>query len=243
MLRFLRLFSLIYWIATAAGAQAQDMLTGAELTDGLKNYLTEQGYPSALPALNDSRLFKPCTQPLAYKPLFGNYQTVEIRCPDPEGWKLAVRTKIGSFVRPQPEISAKSNPQNIMETAHIVTKQSLKRGHVITLSDLELVTKPAKGFSDYFTSAEALVGRKLTRNLAIGKMVRASYLESDWMITQGQPVMLVSQVGTVQVLSEGEALENAHWGELARFLNVRSGQIVFATVFSEKKVIIGAKRF
>ena len=51
-----------------------------------------------------------------------------------------------------------------------------------------------------------------------------------------------SQFGQVQVLSEGRALENAQWGEMARFLNVRSGKEVVATVISEKKVIIGAKK-
>ncbi|MGB1626075.1 MAG: flagella basal body P-ring formation protein FlgA, partial [Candidatus Puniceispirillaceae bacterium] len=59
---------------------------------------------------------------------------------------------------------------------------------------------------------------------------------------KGQPVILESQFGQVQVLSEGRALENAQWGEMARFLNVRSGKEVVATVISEKKVIIGAKK-
>ena len=62
------------------------------------------------------------------------------------------------------------------------------------------------------------------------------------MVREGQPVILESQFGQVQVLSEGRALENAQWGEMARFLNVRSGKEVIATVISEKKVIIGAKK-
>jgi flagella basal body P-ring formation protein FlgA len=62
------------------------------------------------------------------------------------------------------------------------------------------------------------------------------------MVREGQPVILESQFGQVQVLSEGRALENAQWGEMARFLNVRSGKEVVATVISEKKVIIGAKK-
>ena len=54
------------------------------------------------------------------------------------------------------------------------------------------------------------------------------------MVREGQPVIMESQFGQVQVLSEGRALENAQWGEMARFLNVRSGKEVVATVISEK---------
>ena len=74
-------------------------------------------------------------------------------------------------------------------------------------------------------------------------MLRASYLEANWLISEGQPVTLTSEFGGVQVVSEGKALENAQWGEVARFLNVRSGRKVFATVISKKKVIIGANKF
>ena len=71
------------------------MLSGAELRTGLTEYLAEQGY-DAQPAINPSRLVKSCNQPLRYTPLFGNVQTVEIACPDKDGWKLAIRTKIGA---------------------------------------------------------------------------------------------------------------------------------------------------
>ena len=52
------------------------------------------------------------------------------------------------------------------------------------------------------------------------------------MVREGQPVTMESQIGQVQVISEGRALENAQWGEVARFLNVASGRQVFATVVS-----------
>ena len=217
------------------------MLSGAELRAGLIEYLAEQGY-DAQPAINPSRLVKSCNQPLRYTPLFGNVQTVQIACPDVGGWKLAIRTKIGAHSKKQLNTQAKKPVKTSLSVAYVVARQSLKRGDIITASDLELVTGTLTGFSDYFNSVDALIGRRLKRQLSIGKMMRATYLEADWLVREGQPVTMESQIGQVQVISEGRALENAQWGEVARFLNVVSGRQVFATVVSEKKVIIGAKK-
>lgn len=233
--------SLCIWVVSMSSGYAEKMLSGAELRAGLVAYLAEQGY-DAQPAINPSRLVKPCNQPLRYTPLFGNVQTVEIACPDKGGWKLAIRTKIGASARKQPDNRAKKSGKMAQTVSYVVARQSLKRGDIVTASDLELVTGRPSGFSDYFNSVDALIGRRLKRQLAIGKMMRASYLEADWMVREGQPVTMESQIGQVQVISEGRALENAQWGEVARFLNVVSGRQVFATVVSEKKVIIGAKK-
>ena len=233
--------SAIAWLLSASPGFAEKMLSGAELRAGLTDFLAEQGYRSE-PVINLARLFRPCDQPLDYRPLFGKFQTVEISCPDSSGWKIAIRTKADAL---QPR-QATENTAVLFEAgeniSYVAVRQSLKSGDVITASDIEIITGNPSGFSDYFTSVEALVGRKLKRRLGIGKMVRASHLEADWMVREGQPVILESQFGQVQVLSEGRALENAQWGEMARFLNVRSGKEVVATVISEKKVIIGAKK-
>ena len=233
--------SAVIWLLSAGYGFADKMVSGAELRAGLTDFLAKQGYDSD-PVINPERLFRACDQPLGYSPLFGKFQTVEIFCPDSSGWKIAIRTKADIL----PSTAIAEHTTNLLKSgkniAYVAVRQSLKSGDVITASNIEIINGSPSGFSDYFTSIEALVGRKLKRRLGIGKMVRASHLEADWMVHEGQPVILESQFGQVQVLSEGRALENAQWGEMARFLNVRSGKEVVATVISEKKVIIGAKK-
>lgn len=235
-------FGLVSPLSAGAVKMPTEMLTGADLRAGLIGYLAEQGYQGN-PAINQSRRFRPCEAPISYQPMFGNMQTVEVSCPDPDGWKLAIRTKIGISVPKKRKKIANLPVKADQNVVYIEAAQSLKRGHVITVSDIKIATGSVKGISDYYNSVDALVGRKLKRTLGIGKMLRASYLEANWLISEGQPVTLTSEFGGVQVVSEGKALENAQWGEVARFLNVRSGREVFATVISEKKVIIGANKF
>jgi flagella basal body P-ring formation protein FlgA len=235
-------FGLLSPISAGAAKMPTEMLTGADLRAGLIGYLAEQGYEGN-PAINQSRLFRPCAAPLSYQPMFGNLQTVEVTCPDPDGWKLAIRTKIGAPAPKKVKKIADLTVKADQTVLYVAAAQSLKRGHVIIPSDIKIAKGSVKGISDYYNSVDALVGRKLKRRLGIGKMLRASYLEANWLISEGQPVTLTSEFGGVQVVSEGKALENAQWGEVARFLNVRSGREVFATVISEKKVIIGANKF
>ena len=235
------IISFCIWMLSTSFGFAEKMLSGAELRAGLIEYLAEQGY-DAQPAINPSRLVKSCNQPLRYTPLFGNVRTVQIACPDTGGWKLAIRTKIRAHNKKQLNTQDKKLVKTPLPVVYVVARQSLKRGDIITASDLELATGTLTGFSDYFNSVDALIGRRLKRQLSIGKMMRATYLEKNWMVHEGQPVTMESQIGQVQVISEGRALENAQWGEVARFLNVVSGRQIFATVVSEKKVIIGAKK-
>ena len=100
---------------------------------------------------------------------------------------------------------------------------------------------PATAGTDYFTRLEDVVGRRVKKSLRTQQVIQARHLQIDWLIEKGQPVILESRIGAVQVLSEGIALQNAQWGELARFLNTRSDKEVFGTVMSEKKVVIRTK--
>jgi len=239
------ILAVLFWLSGSLSvlASTQQTLSGAELREQTISYLEKMGYRSA-PAINPDRLFRACDQPLIFTPLFGSFQTVEISCPDADGWQIAVRTRTEQPQKPGP---ASPEPQTDMRhqpaSAYVIVTQSLKKGAVITSDDIEIIIGPTDGFDDYFARTDDLLGRRLRKPVSIGRMVRASYLEPDWMIEKGQPVILESRVGTVQVMSEAVALENAQWGDLARFLNVRSDREVFATVISEKKVVTGAKRF
>ncbi len=235
-------FILIAWLYLGLPAKAEVMLSGQNIKDEIIHFMAEKGL-TADPAINTDRLFKSCDKALSIKPLFNDFQTLEVKCPDKNGWKLAVRSRTSAGQQAQMPTDLSFDDLKAEMAERVVAAKSLKRGEIVSKDDVEIVSGPVSGFKDYFLRPEDVIGRKLKKPLAVGKMVRASYLETDWMIYKGQPVILESQIGSVQVLSEAIALENAQWGELARFLNIRSEQEVYATVFSEKKVVIGAKRF
>jgi flagella basal body P-ring formation protein FlgA len=247
-----RYFSLVAkWLLAAtglmlfclSGLQAGGFISGADLRGQLNGYLAKHGLTGE-PVLNNARQFRACMSDLHFSPLFGNFQTIEIRCPDADGWKIAVRTKLGASamsdnIRRDPEPS----PDIADKELAVVVNKRLTKNSIIGPGDVGIEPITAKASGDYFTQIDDVIGRRVKRSLRPRQIVETRHLQTDWMIEKGQPVVLESGIGAIQVLSAGIALDNAQWGELARFLNIRSEKEVFGKVVSEKKVIIRAKTF
>ena len=233
----------VFLLLSLPALQAAEFISGAELRDKLTNYLAEQGL-TGKPALDNARQFRACLSDLRFSPLFGSFQTVQIRCPDVDGWKIAVRIKLGGLVLPD---KAKPSLESLSDLADkqiaVVVNKRLTKNTIIGPTDVSLETVSVRSSADYFTRIDDVIGRRVKRSLRPHQIVGSRHLQTDWMIEKGQPVILESGFGAIQVLSEGIALHNARWGELARFLNVRSDKEVSGTVVSEKKVVIRAKTY
>ena len=217
---------------------AGGFISGAEVRTQLNAFLASQGL-NAAPAIDDARQFRACSDALVFTPLFGSFQTIQIRCPDKDGWKIAVRSKLTDRMTSARK-TAQTTPSVAGQAAVVVNKR-LSKNSIISPSDVSLEIVPTTAGTDYFTRLEDVVGRRVKRSLRTQQVIQARHLQTDWLIEKGQPVILESRIGAVQVLSEGIALHNAQWGELARFLNIRSDKEVFGTVMSEKKVVIRTK--
>lgn len=237
-------------VSQLAWAQpAQQFISGADIASKVEAYLNSQNMTSE-PKIASDRQFISCSSDLSFLPLFGSFKTLEVRCPDEAGWKIAVRTNarpvegMTSSAPVRKKTAKISRQKNVTSTAPkmaVIVKTSLKRGAIITAQDVELSTAGRWHADDIFTTMQDVIGRVAKQNLNVGKAVRASQLEHNWMIRKDQPVILTTKVGGVEVSSKGIALEDAQWGQLARFLNVSSQREIFGRVASEKKIIIGAK--
>ena len=237
------LITIGFMLFSLNGLQAAGSISGVELHGHLNSYLAEQGLVGT-PALNSSRQFRACSAELQFSPLFGSFQTIEIRCPDDDGWKIAVRTRLGTVTPPngRKQVSVPA-PNLANKQMAVVVNKRLKKNSIIGPGDVSLEPFTAISSADFFTRIDDVVGRRLKRSLRPQQVIEARHLQTNWMIQKGQPVFLESGFGAIQVLSEGIALQNAQRGELARFLNTRSNKEVFGTVVSEKKVMIRAKTF
>ena len=234
---------IMFLLLSLSGLQAAGFISGAELREQLTSYLAEQGLTSK-PALDNARQFRACISDLHFSPLFGSFQTIEIRCPDADGWKIAVRTNLGkSLLLDKTEMDLESSVDLADRQLAVVVNKRLAKNTIIAPTDVSLEPVKARSPTDYFTRIEDVIGRRVKSSLRTRQIVKARHLQAEWMIEKGQPVILESGFGAIQVLSEGIALQNAQWGELARFLNTRSDKEVFGTVVSEKKIIIRAKTY
>jgi flagella basal body P-ring formation protein FlgA len=170
-------------------------------------------------------------------PLQGSFRTVTVKCPDQDGWNIAVRTRIGKAV----VLAAKEHPKVTPEMMMVVTmNRSVKKGAFITAADVKLAPVSRKTSKHYFTRIQDVVARKAIRNIGIDRVVEARQLELNYAIRAGQKVTIEHKIGPVQVLGKGIALSDAQLGDTARILNTKSKREVEGRVVSEKKIFIGA---
>ena len=220
-------------------AMADDMISGAQLRDHVRSVLMSRGLDSR-PVISNNRRFRACQSPLEVTPMFGGYKTVRLSCPDADGFKIAIRTQIGSFVSDGADISSYRH-RDANTSQYVVLTKSLQPGEIIGIDDVRRIQRDTNPGVGYFRDIADVVGRKAKRALTINQIIRTRHLELDYAIQKDQFVMVESKIGLVTVVSAGIALDNAQLGERIKVKNNSSGLVVEGVAVSGKKIQIRAK--
>ncbi len=226
-------------ICAISPAIAGDFISGAQLKDLVRSELMLRGL-SSRPEISDTRRFRACEAPLQVTPMFGGYKTVRLSCPDIDGFKIAVRTQINSFVDDATETEPNLN-RKAGFAKFVVLAKSLQTGEIIGADDVTVVNRDANPGIGYFRDVNDVVGRKTKRAMNINQIIRTRHLELDYAIQKDQSVIIESKIGPVTVVSYGIAVAYAQLGELVKVKNNSSGQVVEGVAISEKKIRIRAK--
>ena len=220
-------------------AMAGDMISGAQLKDHVRSVLMSRGLDSR-PVISDNRRFRACQSPLEVTPMFGGYKTVRLTCPDADGFKIAIRTQIDSFVKDALDTASYPESDTSLSKFVVLTK-SLQPGEIIGMGDVRLVQRDANPGVGYFRDIDDVVGRRAKRALTINQIIRTRHLELDYAIQRDQSVIIESKIGPVTVVSAGIAVDDAQLGDRVRVKNNSSGLVVEGVAISEKKIRIRAK--
>ena len=237
--RALTSVGLVLAAGVMAPATAGETVSGAQLKDYVRTVLMSRGLQSA-PVISDNRRFRSCIAPLEVTPMFGGYKTVNLTCPDADGFKIAVRTQIGQVFDDQSEQVASQMDVARLAKFVVLTK-SVQRGEIISAVDVMLVQRAANPGVGYFYDIDDVVGRRAKRAININQIIRSRHLEFDYAIHKDQAVIIESKIGSVTVVSAGIAIADAQVGELVEVKNKSSGLIVEGVAISAKKIRIKAK--
>ena len=172
--------------------------------------------------------------------MFGGYKTVRLKCPDADGFKIAIRTQIDSFVADMHDIPSYTD-REVIGSKFVVLTKSLQPGEIIGADDVKLVQRDIKPGVGYFRDIDDVVGRIAKRALTIDQIMRTRHLELDYVIRKDQSVTIESQIGSVTVISAGVAVDDAQLGERVKVKNNSSGLVVEGIAISEKKIRVRAK--
>ena len=245
--------------AHAFAAVTSDMISGALMIQRINSFLASQNL-TGKPAISEKRLFPACNSDVLVRPMFGGMKTVELFCPDPGGFKIAVRTNIvkngsrgfltndanlntaesSSLTKPENQTSVEGGLKNGVEK-YLAMARSVQKGRILSHDDVVLRVARAKNRTGHFASVSDVVGRKVKKKLSVNQMILNRHLEIDWDIRKGQKIIIQSTAGPVVVASSGISRGNAQVGELLKAQNQHSGKLVEGIVVSRKKIKVLTK--
>lgn len=139
--------------------------------------------------------------------------SIAVGCHVGADWTLYVPVSIQSRIR----VWALRRPENA--------------GARLTSADLLPETRLVSGVVAGYVTNLALLGRTTLRHpMPAGAVLRNSDLLADFMVRQGQRVMLVASIGGIRVRTNGVALQDGRYGALIRVQNRTSRKVVQGTV-------------
>lgn len=197
----------------AAPALAREVTAPADIAAaalaalGLQDTASEARVDSAL------RLAA-CSVPLDARPT--GPRTVQVACADQPGWRVYVPVKVRR------------------EAAVAVLNRPVAAGERITADDVDV--RPAGiGATDPATLVDPgqVVGQTATRALAPGAALAGGDLAEGRLLQRGDPVVLVSRAGGIEVRMPGRSLGRAAPGQAVAVENTSSRRIVRGLLVGE----------
>jgi flagella basal body P-ring formation protein FlgA len=172
----------------------------------------------------DSRLrLARCAGPLQASLLSGERlqanASVAVACRNGADWTLyvpvSVRSRIQVWVLRKPEA----------------------QGARLTAADIAPQTRLVSGLSGGYVTNLAVLGRSTLRHaLPAGAALHMDDLLADFLVHQGQQVVLLASLGGIRVRAQGVALQAGRYGALIRVQNLSSSKVVQGIVESRTVV-------
>jgi flagella basal body P-ring formation protein FlgA len=148
-----------------------------------------------------------CRQPL--QAVATGAQTAQVRCPDSPGWKLYVPVR----VRHEADV--------------VVLRGPVRAGQPITADQLVVQRRDvADAGAPVFNDPAEIIGMSPSRPLAAGATLTAADLVQGPPLRRGDPVVLLTRIGGVEVRMAGRALGPAGAGGIVSAENVESHRVV-----------------
>ena len=242
MLRLTTFIIIIVSFLMPSMLNAEENLSGKMVKQTIKSFLAMNNI-NAVPLINEKRVFPNCKNDLSISPTLGSWKTVTVQCKGKSPWKIIIRNKFNHTqgdkkTNDNNEVKNSSYKASFKEIKVAAITRSIRRGDVITPSDVIEISIPKNKATDIFPNSEDLIGRRAKTTIIAMKPIYSRQLEPNFMISEDMPVTIIHNSSYVSVQMEGIALEEGQYGDWISVKNIKSGRIILAKVIDEKKVSI-----
>ncbi len=241
MARYIFLIITFITLLNPSKLTAEDKIPGNIIIEAVENILALNNV-NATPVINEKKLFPKCAHGLNVSPMHQNWKTVSVECDGILPWKIIIRNKFSSTQNVSSFDLNKKSQANVLEKRTIkkvkvgAIKRSIRRGDVITPTDVIEISISENKATDIFPNFKDLIGRRAKTTIKALTPVFSRQLETNFMIEEDMQVEIIHHSTHISVQMEGIALENGQFGDWIKVKNIKSGRIILAKVVAEKKV-------
>lgn len=124
----------------------------------------------------------------------------------------------------------------------LISTRRLERGHVITRSDIMLVTT-RKNDPRAVSDMTEVVGKRLKRTLGANTTIKRDYLldaliNGNKRVSRGDEVVIIVEMYGLRVTADGRLRESAKVGEMVETENLSSGKIITGMLINANTVVV-----
>ena len=124
----------------------------------------------------------------------------------------------------------------------VALARSVSRNDMIAAADLVMVAVSERNVLGAFFDPSDVIGRRAKIGVGVNQPLMARHLYPDYLVEEGNEVLISSYAGGISVDMVGYALENGQIGEWIGVENASSGKMVRGKITGEKKVTVIAKK-
>jgi len=121
----------------------------------------------------------------------------------------------------------------------IVLSQPIKRGELYSKHNLQLEKKELSTLrSGFFTDVKNIINKQASRNLSIGSVISQSNMTEPKIIKRGEKVTINISNSNFAISATGIALMDGKKNQNIRIKNIKSKQVIYATVVKQGQVVV-----
>lgn len=218
---------------TCLAQDYSDGVSGAEAEALVLAAMRKAGITDGTP-VGSIRPFPACDVTPAVSPRGGDWNTAIVSCG--QKWNRAMRTR-STYVPQRQAAEPKAEP--VTGPMVVALARNMDSGEMVTAADILMVQSGSRNTREVFTDASQVIGRRLKSRAVAQQLVLMRHLEPNWLVVEGQPVVLRIQLGGFEVTAPGEALDAGQNGDIIRIKNVQSQKVIKGIVSGENTVLIG----
>ena len=211
---------------------AKENITGREIKDQAELFFNLNNIDAEI-LVSDKRTFFKCSNNLEFYPRVKNdWRTVLVKCLNTP-WTVVLRT---SAIAPARLTRFKTTEEDQKTKWGVVLQKNISTGEIIDESHIKISKILKNRALGSFTNLDEVIGRKITRNLSRGSILKPRHLELSYDVEKNDTVIVTIGNSKLNVSTHGLALDNGQVGESIRVRNIKSSKIFRAIISGKKKV-------